>query len=103
MMNKFGYLVVALILGCLAVEPALAGNKFEIIGGGVTGSNQAKREFVQMFLYVTGGVFLLMALLAVTSPTRKNASFLTFTLWKQSAAIFLVLSLASLGIALFAF
>ncbi|MET0014708.1 MAG: hypothetical protein ABW088_13745 [Sedimenticola sp.] len=101
-MKRYGYLIFGLILACLAMEPALAGNKFEIIGGGVTGSDASKLAFVQTFLYVASGVFLLLAVLAVISPTRKNASFLTFTLWKESAAIFMVLCLLSLGLALFA-
>lgn len=103
-MKKFGYLVLGAIAACLFVaEPSLAANKFEIIGGGVVGSSASKKEFAQTFLYVAGGVFLLLAILAVTSPTRKHASYLTFTLWKQSAVIFMVLCLVSVGIAFFAF
>ena len=52
------------ILALLCVEPALA-NKFETIGGGVSGSSGIKRDWLQKFFLVVGGMSLLSAVLAL--------------------------------------
>ena len=81
-----------LLLAWLALylEPALA-NKFETIGGGFSGSSGFKREWLQMFFIVIGGLSLLGAVLAVVVP-HKNALYLNFNNWKQSAIIMLVIA-----------
>ncbi len=74
----------------LFLDPALAENKFEIIGGGVSGSTQLKKEHIQVILYVVSGILLLFAVLAVALP-RRNPLMLNFANWKQSASVLLVL------------
>ncbi len=69
-------------------EPALA-NKFETIGGGVSGSSGVKREWMQGFFLVLGGASLLGTLLTIVVPHR-NAAYLNYGNWKQSAAVLLV-------------
>ena len=90
-------LLTAIVLLVLH-EPALA-NKFETIGGGVSGSRQLKLDWLQNFLYVVSGLCLLGAVLVVVVP-RNNASYLNFANWKQSAFVLTVLAAASLGGAL---
>lgn len=73
----------------LLIEPALA-NKFEKIGGCVSGSTGFKREWLMKFFLVTGGVSVLGGILAVITPHR-NPLFLNFSNWKQSATILFIL------------
>jgi hypothetical protein len=89
-------LAVALVL---LLEPALA-NKFETIGGGLSGSSGFKREWLQKFFLVVGGASLLGALLAVLVPHR-NALFLNYNNWKQSAVMFSVLAAVMFAAAAF--
>lgn len=79
-----------LLLLLLALEPALAGNKFETISGGISGSTKIKKEHVQIILYVVSGLFLFAGLLAVALP-RHNPLLLNFSNWKQSATVLFVL------------
>lgn len=85
------------ILALLCFEPALA-NKFETIGGGVSGSSGIKREWLQKFFLVVGGLSLLSALLALVVP-HNNALYLNFGNWKRSAIILFILSAVFFGIA----
>jgi hypothetical protein len=85
-------LVSAWVLFGLFVEPASA-NKFETISGGVSGSGQVKRESLQVIFLVAGGVSFLGAVLAVVVPHR-NALFLNYSNWKQSAAFLLIIAIA---------
>lgn len=87
------------ILAFLIIEPGLAGNRFETISGGVGGSLQVKKDFVQNFLFATAGVFLLGAILAFVMP-HQNALMLNYSGWKQSAIFMLVLSVICLVFAL---
>ncbi len=91
------YLGFSVLLLLLITEPALA-NKFETIGGGVAGSSGIKREWLQKFFLVAGGISLFGAFLAVVVP-RKNALFLNFRNWKASAAVLTVLSIIFFGAA----
>ena len=83
---RYGTALCILVLLC--IEPALA-NKFETIGGGVSGSSGIKREWLQKFLLVAGGLSLLGSLLAIVIP-HTNAAFLNFSNWKQSAIVLFV-------------
>jgi hypothetical protein len=96
MANKPLWLLLLLGAVLLPGEAVLAGNKFEIIGGGVTGSGQAKQAFIETALYVAAGVALLMAVLAVVVPHR-NPLFLNYANWRQSAILFVVVGLLLLG------
>ncbi len=84
---RFPILLVGFAL--LAGDPALA-NKFETIGGGVSGSAGIKREWLQMTLVVAGGISLFSAFLAVVLP-HSNAAFLNYGNWKQSAIVLSIL------------
>jgi len=75
----------------LAVTAPTLANKFETIGGGVSGSVGVKRESLLTFFLVTGGISLLGALLAVAVP-HKNALYLNFSNWKQSAILLFVVA-----------
>ncbi|PLY12490.1 MAG: hypothetical protein C0631_16675 [Sedimenticola sp.] len=91
---RLGYLLPVLLIGCLMIEPSLAGNKFETIGKGVSGTVQLKKNHLQVIFSVVGVVMLLLSVLTVVMP-RNNSQMLNYTLWKQSAAIFFILSLAA--------
>jgi len=91
------YAVILGILALLCVEPALA-NKFETIGGGVSGSSGIKRDWLQKFFLVVGGMSLLSAILALVVP-HDNALFLNYGNWKRSFIILLILSVVFFGIA----
>ncbi|WP_164513278.1 hypothetical protein [Thiosocius teredinicola] len=91
------YIGFTMLLLMLLIEPALA-NKFETIGGGVAGSSGIKREWLQKFFLVAGGISLFGAFLAVVVP-RNNALFLNFRNWKASAAVLTVLSIIFFGAA----
>ena len=81
----------------LAVDPVMAGNKFQTIGSGVSGSSELKREHMQIILYVISGLFLTGAVATVLMP-RNNAQMLNFSLWKESAIVLTLLSLATFGL-----
>jgi uncharacterized membrane protein len=83
----------SLFLMLLFAQPLLA-NKFETIGGGVSGSTRVKIEYLQVIGYVTGGIFLIAGILAIVLHD-KNSQTLNYTMWKPSAAIFFLLSIAS--------
>lgn len=95
-----GHLPAVLLLLAMAAlaEPALA-NKFETIGGGVSGSVNIKREWLQTFFLIIGGLSLFGAMLSILVPHR-NALYLNFSNWKQSAAVLGVMSVVFFGIAL---
>jgi hypothetical protein len=86
------------LLLLMVFEPALA-NKFETIGGGVSGSSSAKLDWLRGFLYVAGGISLLSAIMAVLVP-HNNPLFLNFSNWKQSAAVLLGIAVLCFGAAL---
>lgn len=72
-----------------ALDPAFAGNKFETISGGVSGSVKLKKEHIQIVLYVVSGIFLFSTLLAIALP-HHNALLLNFANWKQSATVLFI-------------
>lgn len=81
-------------LALVLVEPAFA-NKFETIGGGVSGSTRIKTEHVRLILYIVSGLFLFGAILTVVMP-HKNPLYLNFSQWKQSAIMMLIISVIAL-------
>ena len=91
---RMRYLLLGLLIAMVIAEPSLAGNKFETIGKGVTGTIQLKKNHLQIIFTVSGAIFLLLGVLSVAMP-KNNAQMLNYSLWKQSAAIFAVLSLAA--------
>ena len=87
-------LALALILIGLSVDPAVA-NRFETIGGGVSGSHALKLEYLKIIAYVVGGIFILAAALTVITH-KHNAQMLSYTTWKSSAIMFLLLGVGGL-------
>ena len=80
----------AMLLGLLPlillwVEPCVA-NRFETIGGGLSGSDALKLEWLRNFSLIAGSLCLLGALLAVVVP-RRNPLLLNYSNWKSSAAV----------------
>ncbi|PUB79739.1 MAG: hypothetical protein B6D72_15820 [gamma proteobacterium symbiont of Ctena orbiculata] len=90
---------MSLCLWLLTTAPLLA-NKFETIGGGVQGSTRVKIEYLQVIAFVAGGIFLVSGILAIALQ-NKNAQTLNYTMWKPSAVIFFVLSIASFAAGVF--
>lgn len=74
-------LVAALLL---AVPEAGFANKFETIGGGVSGSTAIKREWLQVMFFVAAGFCALGAVLVVVMP-HNNPLFLNYRNWKTSS------------------
>ena len=89
------YPLVCGLLALVFFEPALA-NKFETIGGGVSGSSGIKRTWLQGFFLVLGGASLLGSVLSIFVPHR-NAAYLNYGNWKQSAAILFVFAVVFFG------
>ncbi|MEW8460068.1 MAG: hypothetical protein AB2653_07185, partial [Candidatus Thiodiazotropha endolucinida] len=58
------YLARSLFLTLLFAGPLLA-NKFETIGGGVSGSTRVKIEYLQVIAYAAGGIFLIAGILTI--------------------------------------
>jgi len=85
-------LLVGLML--LWVDPALA-NKFETIGGGVSGSSALKREHVSIILYAVSGILLTAGIGSFLIP-HNNPFKLDYNNWKQSAIFMLVIGVAAL-------
>jgi hypothetical protein len=83
------------LMPALWVHAVCAGNKFEIIGGGVSGSGDAKLAFMEAALYGAAAVSFLIAVLAAVVP-RRNALFLNYANWRQSAAFAVVLGVVFL-------
>lgn len=86
-------LILLFALACLYIDPALA-NKFQTIGGGVSGSNKMKIEFLKWAAYVAAGVFFLAGALSVITRNN-NTQTANYSLWKSSASIFLLLAIGS--------
>jgi len=82
--------VLSLLAALLICEPVLA-NKFETIGGGVSGSFRIKREFLQTALLVGGAILAICSLLVVLIP-HTNPSYLNYANWKTSAVVLAALS-----------
>lgn len=95
--KSLSYGIILCILALLCLEPAFA-NKFETIGGGISGSSGIKREWLQKFFLVVGGLSLLSAVLAVVVP-HDNALFLNYGNWKRSAIILFILAAVFFGVA----
>ncbi len=86
-----------ILFGILAMSDIslLAGNKFETIGGGVSGSTPIKLESMRP-IAMGFGVFLLAGgLLSLLPMGHKNALTLNYTNWKVSAAVFFIFSFLS--------
>lgn len=98
-MKQAGLVWLPVVFLALLIEPALA-NKFETIGGGVSGSSGIKREWLQKFFLVVGGASLLGAVLAVVVPHR-NALYLNYNNWKQSAIMLSILAVVMFAAAAF--
>ncbi len=98
-MKQAGLVWLLVVFLALLIEPALA-NKFETIGGGVSGSSGIKREWLQKFFLVIGGASLLGAVLAVVVPHR-NALYLNYNNWKQSAIMLSILAVVMFTAAAF--
>ena len=97
--RALGWSVTTAAIGLLLLcEPALA-NKFETIGGGVSGSRQLKLDWLAGFLYAVGGLSLLGTVLAVLMR-NSNTLFLNVRNWKASASVLAVITVLSLGGAL---
>jgi hypothetical protein len=82
-----------LLIVLLTLSDPLLANKFETIGGGVQGTTKVKIEYLQVIAYVASGIFLIAGILAIALH-NKNSQTLNYTMWKSSATMFFLLSLA---------
>ncbi len=64
------YILLAIIIILAVSEPALAGNKFTKIGGGVTGSSNEKIEFLKSLRGIFGGFLVLLGVLSFATRSR---------------------------------
>ena len=99
-MSALKLLALLALLALFALEPALAGNKFETISSGVSGSFRVKREYLQIFFVVFGTAMLISSVLCIVIP-RSNAHYLNFSGWKQSAFISFLVSVGLYAAAVF--
>ncbi len=90
---------LALCLLWMAPELVMAGNKFEVIGGGVAGSAASKVQYVRWFGIGFGSFFLLAGILSLTSG-HSNGLMLNYVVWKRAGILWLVLAVLSFGMAL---
>jgi len=63
-------LFLATLLILFAVDPALAGNKFTKIGGGVSGSNLEKFRILKAIGGIFGGFLILLGIIAFITRSR---------------------------------
>ncbi len=68
-MNRTSLITLALLLIVAAIEPALA-NKFETIGGGVSGMDKEKIELLQTISLYAGGFFFFLAITVALTRNR---------------------------------
>ncbi len=61
---------IVLILALIAVDPALAGNKFTKIGGGVAGSDAEKFRILKIIGGIFGGFLILMGIISFLTKGR---------------------------------
>jgi len=64
------YILLALIIFVAVYDPALAGNKFTRIGGGVSGSSNEKIEFLKSLRGIFGGFLVLLGVLSFATRGR---------------------------------
>lgn len=64
------YVLLALIIFIAICDPALAGNKFTRIGGGVSGSSSDKIEFLKSLRGIFGGFLVLLGVLSFATRSR---------------------------------
>jgi hypothetical protein len=63
-------LLLALTIIVIAIDPALAGNKFTTIGGGVAGSDYEKLEALKTIGAVFGGFLVALGILSFLTRGR---------------------------------
>ncbi len=92
-----------ILFGILAMSDIslLAGNKFETIGGGVSGSTPIKLESLRPIAIGFGAFFLACGLLSLLPMGHKNALTMNYSNWKVSAGAFLILSFLSFAFVVF--
>ncbi len=85
-------LPILLVLLFVPELSLLAGNKFETIGGGVSGSTSIKLKELKPIFLGFGSFLLLAAILSLLPLGHKNALTLNHSKWQLSSAIFFGLS-----------
>jgi hypothetical protein len=64
------FLILALVIIVAVNDPALAGNKFTKIGGGVAGSSSDKIAFLKSLRGIFGGFLVLLGIIAFATRGR---------------------------------
>ncbi len=64
------YLLFAVLISVAVFDPALAGNKFTKIGGGVSGSSGDKIELLKSMRGILGGFMVLLGVIAFATRGR---------------------------------
>ncbi len=63
-------LIITILLVLVAIDPALAGNKFTRIGGGVSGSDAEKLEVLKGVGGIFGGFLILLGVVSFLTRGR---------------------------------
>jgi hypothetical protein len=99
MRHKLTALVlVTLALLIIAIEPALAGNKFTTIGGGVSGSKTEKIALFQALMPWAGGFLILVGIAALLTKNRYEGLIGLVTGRKFEAVTVVPLVLMAIGL-----
>lgn len=64
------FLLFAILISVALFDPALAGNKFTKIGGGVSGSSSDKIELLKSMRGIFGGFLVLLGVIAFATRGR---------------------------------
>lgn len=70
MLRSKALLILILTTIVICIDPALAGNKFTTIGGGVAGSDAEKLQTLKVIGAIFGGFLVLLGLLSFMTRSR---------------------------------
>ncbi len=102
-MGRFTPLLLLIIAGVLLVmtDPALAGNKFVTIGGGVSGISREKIALLKTISGYAGGIIILISMAALITRQRyEGTALIASKKKKMDASVIAPLVLSVFGLVL---